>query len=502
MAFCSLSPTFTILPQSHILMTHLRKILFHLLLLLSAAASAQEMPPGTLSQPLSKLYVKNISVKGSKKTKDYVIVREMQFSAGDSLLTSALTAELDRARQQIYNTALFTEVSVRANVLSAYDITVEVEVKERWYIFPVPQFKFADRNINEWIKTYNADLNRVNYGLKFIHYNLSGRRDQLRIFLINGFSRDISFSYTSPGSNPSLTEGFTVSGGYSRNRQVAYTTSYDNVLQFFSTSKTDSANNRLGDFVRSNWFFNAGYILRRGILNRHLFTLGYSRFTITDSVASATYNPNYFKNGSTSAGYVEFNYSLLHINVDNALYPLKGTRFNLIVQKRGLGFTGGLNMFSVEGFYNRLWKLNDDWYSDVFMNAKIKLPFDQPYFNQRGLGFGESYLRGLEYQVIDGSAFGMLRSTLKRKVLSFSLPMPFKSFRSKRIPFTFFAKSYADAGYAYAKKKYDTYLNNRLLYTGGIGIDMVTFYDFVLRFEYSFNQLGQKGLFLHTQVGF
>ena len=38
--------------------------------------------------------------------------------------------------------------------------------------------------------------------------------------------------------------------------------------------------------------------------------------------------------------------------------------------------------------------------------------------------------------------------------------------------------------------------------TGGLGVDVVTFYDFILRFDYSFNQLGQKGLFLHVKNDF
>jgi outer membrane protein assembly factor BamA len=482
-------------------MLFLQKICVLSLIILPAALAAQEAT-ALIPPPETRLCIKNITVKGNKKTRNYVIFREMQFTTGDSITISSLPNELEKARRQIYNTTLFTDVKVVANVLSAYDISIDAEVKERWYLFPVPQFQLVDRNLNEWLKTYKADLNRVNYGLKFVHYNLSGRRDQLRIYLTNGFTRNVSFSYTSPGSNPALTEGFTVSGGYLQNRQIAYTTSYDNVLQFFSTRNTDSSKKTLGDFVRSNWYLSAGYIMRRGILNRHILSVGYSHFTVSDSVVKPRYNPNYFRNAATSAGYIEFTYSLLHTDVDNTLYPLKGNRFSLAVQKKGLGFTGGLNMLSLEGVYNKLWHLGGNWYSDIYLSAKIKLPFDQPYINQRGLGFGEAYLRGLEYKVIDGAAYGMARSTLKRKIVSFGLPTPFKSKTLRRIPFTIFAKSYADIGYAYTKKKYDTYLNNRLLYTGGFGIDILTFYDVNLRFEYSFNQLGQKGLFLHTQGGF
>jgi hypothetical protein len=35
-----------------------------------------------------------------------------------------------------------------------------------------------------------------------------------------------------------------------------------------------------------------------------------------------------------------------------------------------------------------------------------------------------------------------------------------------------------------------------MLYTGGIGLDIISIYDVVLRVEYSFNQLNQSGLFV------
>jgi hypothetical protein len=40
------------------------------------------------------------------------------------------------------------------------------------------------------------------------------------------------------------------------------------------------------------------------------------------------------------------------------------------------------------------------------------------------------------------------------------------------------------------------------LHAAGIGIDLLTLYDITFRFEYSFNQLGQNGLFLHRNISF
>ncbi len=41
-----------------------------------------------------------------------------------------------------------------------------------------------------------------------------------------------------------------------------------------------------------------------------------------------------------------------------------------------------------------------------------------------------------------------------------------------------------------------------MLYTAGFGIDLVTFYDLSFKLDYSFNQLGQNGLFLHIRNDF
>ena len=405
---------------------------------------------------------------------------------------------MEQARKNIYNTSLFNEVKVTAELLDTINTDIVIEVKERWYIFPTPQFQPVDRNINEWVKTYHADLQRVNYGIKFVHYNLSGRRDQLRLYLLNGYTRNISFFYSSPYSNKSLTEGFSVAGGLSQNREVDYNISHENKSLFYPLVKDKSF---IGSFVRDNLFFNLSYTRRKGIFNRQTFFVGYNYQKIDDSIAKF-YNPNYFRDGANSRKFIDLIYTLTHNDVNNINYPLTGNTYYVSVLKRGLGFTGGINMLSIEGAYNRYFDLTKNWYAGIGLQAKIKLPFDQAYINQRGLGFGEAYLRGLEYYVIDGVAYGLSRATLKKKILYFKIPVPFKSKSHPYIPFTFYAKTYGDVGYSYTKQQYDTKLSNKMLYTGGFGIDVFTFYDLNLRFEYSFNQLGEKGLFLHNQSGF
>ena len=446
-----------------------------------------------------KVCVKELQVIGTKKTKIYIVYREIHFKKGDSILISDLKKEMEQARFQVYNTTLFNEVKFELLAIDAYNINITVHVTERWYLYPVPQFKWVDRNFNEWYKTYKASLSRVNYGIKFVHYNLSGRRDQLRIYFINGYSRNISFSYNAPYSNKALNEGFTVGAGFIQNREFSYKTSYKDSLLFYPS---DSAVKAKSDFVYKSWYATAGYSIRRGLFTKHVFSVGYSYTSIADSVIDKKYNPNYFKDSVTSKGILDLSYVLQYANVNNNSYPLTGKSGFIAIQKRGLGFTGGINAFSVEAGYNKYFDLHKNWYSSIQLNGKIRLPFNQAYINQRGLGYGENYLRGLEYYVIDGVATALVKSTLKKKIIAFNVPFPFLPKLVTKIPFTFYAKTFADLGYVYTKDIYSTNLNNRLLYSGGFGIDILTLYDINLRFEYSFNQLKENGLFLHNQSGF
>lgn len=452
-----------------------------------------------LSNPANKVCIKHLDVTGTKKTKIYIVYREIQFKQGDSLLIADLQKQLEQARFQVYNTTLFNEVKFELVALDSNNVAIHVQVLERWYLYPVPQFQWIDRNFNEWYRTYKASFNRVNYGLKFVHYNLSGRRDQLRIYLINGYSRNISFSYTAPYSNRNLTEGFTVGGGYLQKRELPFKTSNKDSLLFFPV---DSAARARADFVYKSWYANAGYTIRRGFFKKHIFSAGFTWIKVADEVINNKHNPNYFKDSVTSKGIVDLLYTLQYANVNNTSYPLTGKTAFVTLQKRGLGLTGGINMLMLEAGLNRYFGLGHNWYSSIQLNGKIKLPFDQAYINQRGLGYGDSYLRGLEYYVIDGVATTLVKSTIKKKLVSFNVPFPFFPKLLTKIPFTLFAKSYADLGYVYNKEQYSTKLSNRLLYSGGFGIDILTLYDINLRFEYSFNQLKENGLFLHNQSGF
>lgn len=442
----------------------------------------------------AKLVVHSIEITGNKKTKKYIIEREMRFKEGDTIHASQLYEKLERSQELIYNTNLFAEVILTPRFVSGDGISISVAVKERWYIYPTPQFQLSDRNFNEWVERYNADLNRVTYGIKFAHYNLSGRRDQLRVFLLNGFARNISFIYSAPYSNRKLTEGFSIAAGYSQSRAAIFGTNANN--QALRYSRVDR------DFVRQNFFASGSYISRKGFYKRHIYSIGFGYNKVEDSVVTK-YNPGYYNNDQKNhVSFPELGYGFHYIRTNNINYPLTGKTYSVTAIKRGFGFTGGINMLSLNGIYNRYLSLGKNWYHSFNGVANIKLPFKQPYINQAAMGYNEYYLRGLENYVIDGVASFLAKYTLKKKLVAFDIPVPIKNKIVPKIPFQLFAKTFTDVGYSYNKSGPDTRLGNRFLYTGGFGLDILTLYDINFSVEYSFNQLGEKGLFLHARGGF
>ena len=433
------------------------------------------------------LHVSEINISGNRHTKEFVVLREMQIKKGDNLKPADLNKELELARQHIYNTLLFVKVMAESVSLDSNNIRINIILQERWYIYPIPDINLVDRSFNEWWVTHHADINRLNYGINFIHNNLRGRSDPLKIYLNSGYTRTIAFSYSHPYSNHRLTRGFTTGGGYTKVRETSYLTGDDNKMKFF---KKDN-------FVNDSWNARIGFIIRNGLRKRETITLEYNWNKVDDSIIIL--NPRYFNQPVNQKGSVQFAYQLQYYDVDNIAYPLSGDIYGFSIIKQGFRARGGVNYFSLSGEYKRFFAAEKKWYFSMQFLAQCKLPFDQPYVSLRALGF-ENYVRGLEYFVIDGVASLLSIFDVKKELIQFTVPTFIKGPAYHRIPFRIYAKAYTDIGYTYLKYNRGQ-LNNRILWGKGFGLDIVTLHELHLRVEYSFNQLGQNGLFLHNQSG-
>ncbi len=427
----------------------------------------------------------DITVEGNYKTKDYIVKRELPFSTGDSIYLPDLVKGFEIGRQQLMNTKLFNEAIISVKSFRGYVVDIRVEVKERWYIFPIPYAKAVDRNINEFFRQ-GVGIQRINYGFKFQYNNFTGRNDKLKIWLITGYTQQLQFEYEQPYADRTLKHGYKLGMTYSFNREINYAT-INNQQQF-----SDS----FGGTRR--WYAHIDYTYRPGLRTFNSVRLALVRQDIDSAVINA--NPKYFFGGKTSIVFPELSYNLNYYKVDYIPYPLKGWMGEVSFLKRG--FSSEMNMWQFGGKLMNNWDLKKKWYFSTQTQAVIRLPFEQPFVNQRMFGFGDMYLRGLERYVVDGVAAFLSRSTLRKEIIRFKVPTHLKSKSHSEVPFQFYARVFGDWGSVYNKVNPENSLTNKLLYTYGVGLDMVSFYDFVVRFDYSFNQLGQNGVFLHIKSDF
>lgn len=428
----------------------------------------------------SYFIIGEIVISGNNRTKNHIIERELPFKSGDSVQLPQLVAQFEIARQQLINTRLFNEAVVSLKSVHGYLVDISIDLKERWYIFPIPYIKPVDRNLAEWAKQgYGTD--RLNYGFKFTHYNVSGRNDKLRLWLITGYTKQIQFQYEQPYADKTLKHGYKLGFSYATNKEINYAT-INNQQQF-----TDSLSGY------KTWSGHVEYNYRPGLRTFHSLRFGYSRLNVDKEVLKL--NPGYYSGGVNKIDLPELTYTLRHYHVDYIPYPLDGWSGEISLSKRGIhSYT---EMWQLAGKYNKAMDLRRKWSFNWQLNGVLRVPFDQPFYNSHLFGYNDFYLRGLEKYVVDGVAGILSRQTIRKQLLQFSVPTFISSSTHDRIPFRIFAKAFADVGYSHNKMFPQNSLTNRMLYTAGFGIDVVTFYDFVFRFDYSFNQLGQNGLFLH-----
>ena len=447
--------------------------------------------------------VGDIVLVGNKKTKEIIVLREIPFKKGEVYPLNVLVKKMEEARRNLMNTALFSSAMVAAKNIETNPpvgqegkIDIVVELKERWYLFPMPVFRPVDRNLNQWLVEKKANLDRVNYGAKIYYNNATGRNDKIRVGLLNGYTKQISFSYDRPYIDKKLKWGMKFSFAAGKNREVNYNTINDK--QIFLKDENN--------YVRSFTSASAELTYRKAIKTRHSFGIGFSTEKVKDTIVAL--NPSYFKTGHNRISFPGLYYTLNYYDLDYNPYPTKGYAAQVSIGKNG--FNSIINIWQLHAKGLAIWPLSSTKgpagksFFSLNVYGGIKLPFKQPYFNQRFLGYGDVFMQGFEYYVVDGVAGGYMKTTFTRQLLNFTVKTPVvkKGKESHKIPVRIFGKAYGNTGYVYNPQPGDNSLSNKMLYSGGFGIDILAFYNITFKLEWTFNSLGENGLFLHRKTTF
>jgi outer membrane protein assembly factor BamA len=446
----------------------------------------------------NKVTISDIVIEGNYHSRKRTILQELNIKKNDTLLLKDIQLHLDNNRLRVLSTGLFNSVIIN---LSEYDINnstakLLITVEENWYIFPMPIFELADRNFSVWWQEQNKSLSRVNYGLRLSHYNFSGNRDPLRLKVHFGYTTKYELTYKYPFFALDNKLGIGGSIFYSENREIAYKT--ENNKSLFARNADDRkllSRFRIGPEIK----------YRPDTYNFHALRLEYHRNKVDEYVIEVL-NPDYFLNGRQSLNffYLEYDYSM--DKREYAQYPLGGYMLFGNIKKEGLGIFNQFNNLSITLGVENHWSLCN---KRLILSTRNKFKTNiirstLSFANNTGLGWDTDIVSGYDLYVMDGTDYGITMNALKYMLLDNNLNtvkwMP-RQFRKMNM--SVFLRFNLDAAYVNERTYVDTNtLNNRIIFGYGPALDLILFNNFLFSFEYSFNDIGDQGLYLISSISF
>lgn len=433
------------------------------------------------------IIIRNITIEGNEITKSQIILRELTFAKSDTIKKQDWENARKQSEENLINLSLFHTVEISFNSIESPQDVV-IKVTERWYLWPIPQIDIDERNFNAWLQS--KSLERASAGIMLTHNNMRGQGEILKLLVMMGYNQQLGMSYEFPSINRNRTFGIGFQSIYTMSHEVNAKTEYDKQVYL----KTEN------EPIRKDWLSAIQFQYRPKHYLSHLFQLRYHQWQFADTLVK--FNPKYSPHSITDLKYFGFYYKLKIDHRDYQPYPLTGYYVDLEINKYGMGlYQNELNILSFKSTIRKYLQISDRWFFALGVIAKMSNNEVQPYLLERGLGFGRDFVRGYEYYVVNGQDYVVGKSNIKfelipKKVVKLNW---IKSPKFNTIPFTFYLNLFSDIGIV-NNSQFNSPTNvlpNTFLYSGGIGLDFVSYYDAVARFEWAMNAKGESHFYLH-----
>jgi len=478
-----------------------------IILLLSSNSVLGQNKDGDIYTPESfaSPYIKitSASVEGNKRTKDRILIRELDFKLNDSLATfdtgkkfsfgsdkriskndsSELIKRLRYSRENIINTQLFLTVDLTMEYISGNEYKLKIDVQERWYFWVFPVVRVDAPNFNDWLK--DPDLDYLNMGLFTSHNNMWGLSHQASLIGYFGNSQMYGLGYYIPWIGHGQKIGLRMGVVYSNSGVVEYG-SVENRRQILYKKSS-----------LSEWLAVATLNIRPGLYNYGKLRLQATTADVSDSmmVVAPDFLPGGKKKVSNMNLYVDYAYD----SRNNKSYPLKGNYLKGFIDKRGLGIIS----HDVDYFYYGLdfhfyQNLGKRFYVAEMVKAVSSSSNDIAYHYKQNLTSGDDFIRGYDYFALRGDEMYYFRGNIKYELVQPTVRKPKKGnteSKFKNIQYAFYLNFFSDVAYMNDEHTINNPYNNKFLYSWGLGMDLISYYDLVLRFEYSFTSIGTSGFY-------
>ena len=441
------------------------------------------------SQNSNSVIINSINITGNKITKENIILKELTFEIGDTILTAQLDSLCKKSQDNVINLSLFNFATIEYLITDS-QASVNIKLVEQWYIWPIPIFEHADRNLSAFF--HNGDWSRINYGAFLAIYNFRGRNEVLKFKVRLGYKEQFGFMYSKPNIGKKQKHGLSLETSYFRQHEVAYATKNNQLVYY----RNDN------EFTETSYRATLGYKYRQTLYTYHKINLQYRKLLVSDSISIK--NPEYLGDSLNNTQHLSISYGYTNDKRNYVYYPTSGYYFHSSLSYKGFIFKE-TNVAYIKGDFRLYKPLSKRLFYGQNISGKISNKHKQPYYLIEGFGYGD-VVRGYEYYVIDGNNNFLLKNNLRYNIVKR------KDFKMGFIPWEQFNKSYFalylntyfDLGYVH--NPYEPFnttntMVNSWQYSAGVGLDLVTYYDTVFRIEYSINKFGESGFFIHIGSG-
>ncbi len=462
-------------------------------------------PSFLLSAPATgEVVVGAIAIEGANKTQHRVILNEMTVHQGDTLDSHVLEAALTRSRDNIYNLGLFNEVSIQSFPVGD-TIHLTVKVVERWYVVGAPLLEVEERNSYDLVNAVLAlDFHRLVYGGSVEWRNITGRNETLTVGGHLGFSQRLSVDLLWPALQ------------FSRlNTRLGLR--YNNQHETIIGTEGGKAQWRRVETepLQTSWEAYAGVRKRFDLYKTLYVELHYHSFQFSDSLYAFSLEgqpANTLTNARGVDRYPGLLVQFFEDRRDYRGYPMSGWKYQVMGR-----ITGGPAKVASTSFG----KVGLSWAHHLPLGGRWNFAYGShhiwtigqrvPFFAKSTLGIDRSEflgmstnLRGYQPYAMASTYQGVGKSEWKyalfpRQILHID-QIPYPKFRDVQLGLyltAFFDAAYlSDDSFSNADQSFQ----RQWLYSYGFGMNLIGFYDMLLRIEYAWNHLQQGGLYFHADL--
>ena len=425
------------------------------------------------------LKVSSIIITGNKTTKDDIILREMHLKKGGKFTLKEYSEDL----LSIYNLALFTKVDIIPVPVGEKEIALNVDVKERWYILPLPNAGIEE---GEWKKIW--------FSMNLRWDNFRGRNERLNAGFRVFYNPSVSLSYYVPWIGEKLHLFMGIGGAWQRQRNRSLT-----AVGRESGSNTIAYN----DSNYENVQYKAELTLGR------YFGKNFSVFTEYkfNHLRVSQYAPDRTVSDDGVDRYITLGAGVSWDSRDINEYATKGLMFRTMYERYGfLDEEVNFGRFILENqsfipvpiTINYYITIASKLYTSLAMGAVI------PVYNHEYLGYSEDYVRGWKGKAYEGDDIFTVYNEIRIPVIKPRYVRGKDMMIVKDIPIVknldirhglYFTLIYDIGTVWYKNEKIST----KRFYSGaGIGVNIIAPFGYVLRADWVF-RLGKPTV---GQIGF